>query len=725
MTGRSRKVFDLTTKQKIMMGIFTPVILLAVISATALLALRTVGNTTHWVVHTQEVIAAAENVLVSAVDMETGLRGYLLTGKEPFLEPYDIGSREAFKSIEVLQVKVSDNPKQVQRLEEIARKLRQWVSVAAKPLIVLRRQTDASGSLQELSSAVGEAKGKSRFDELRQLVQDFQDEEQGLMDIRQAENETWVRNSKIIVGFMAAFALVLAWYLGRIATRESIQRTAALDSANTSVMIADTDYDIIYTNDSMAATFSAAETDIRKSYPGFSANQLIGSNMDDFHADQNHQRVLMDNLRSPHKKVFHIGDRIFSLVASPIIDGKTRLGTVVEWEDCTEKVSIEEVLSSIIESVAAGKLDMRLDQKIDDEFLHSLSESMNQLTDTIRSVMDDVATAAQSLANGELSGETNIVYDGVFGEITTNINVAIERLRATVLTITKSAMEVGNACREMHAGSQDLSHRTEQQAANIEETAASMEEVATTVMQNAQNAEDANRIAAKAREAANAGGEVVGGAVDAIVKIEESSQKISDILGVIDEIAFQTNLLALNAAVEAARAGDAGKGFAVVASEVGKLALRSSDSAKEIKNLIASSEIEVRNGVKLVRDAGDSLAEIVEAVRDAAEIIGEISTASREQANSVQEVNAAITRMDEMTQQNSALVEQYTASTRALEDQSHFLMESVSFFSLEDEAAGERPSSMGARPKPTWRDKGTKKADPNSDFESEEGWEEF
>jgi methyl-accepting chemotaxis protein len=262
-------------------------------------------------------------------------------------------------------------------------------------------------------------------------------------------------------------------------------------------------------------------------------------------------------------------------------------------------------------------------------------------------------------------------------------------------TVTQATHEVTNASKEISAGSIDLSQRTEHQAASIEETSASMAQVASTVAQNARNADDASKLARNTRQLAEGGRSVVDGAVKAMGAIEDSSQKISDILGVIDEIAFQTNLLALNAAVEAARAGDAGRGFAVVATEVGKLARRSSDSAKDIKDLIATSENQVRQGVKLVDETGMALSEIVSSVGEVTDLISEIAVASKQQADSIQEVNTAITHMDEMTQQNSALVEESAAATRALEDQAVFLNQSVSGLDR-----GERQRERGAPPGP-------------------------
>ena len=217
-----------------------------------------------------------------------------------------------------------------------------------------------------------------------------------------------------------------------------------------------------------------------------------------------------------------------------------------------------------------------------------------------------------ALAEGNLSQRITAEYQGDFAELKNNANTAAERIGQIVGQIKQSAREVSDASAEISSSTTDLSQRTEEQAASLEETSASMEEIAATVKKNAENAQQANQSTAKARDVAGRGGEVVAKAVSAMAEIEASSGKISDIIGVIDEIARQTNLLALNAAVEAARAGDAGRGFAVVASEVRTLAQRSSQAAKDIKDLITNSNGQVRSGVELVNKAGTALGEIVE-----------------------------------------------------------------------------------------------------------------
>ncbi len=248
----------------------------------------------------------------------------------------------------------------------------------------------------------------------------------------------------------------------------------------------------------------------------------------------------------------------------------------------------------------------------------------------------------------------------------------------------------------MSLGSSDLADRTEQQASSLEETAASMEELGATVRSNADNAQRANVMAADARTAAESGGGVAGSAIDAMRRIEESSRKITDIIGVIDEIAFQTNLLALNAAVEAARAGDAGRGFAVVAQEVRQLAQRSAQASKEIKGLIMDSDAQVKDGVDLVKKAGGALDGIVSGVHQVATLIAEMASASAEQATALDEINSTVASMDEMTQRNAALVEETTAAAQAMSGQAGDLKGLIGFFKMEQTAYAAQPVRAAA-----------------------------
>ena len=291
--------------------------------------------------------------------------------------------------------------------------------------------------------------------------------------------------------------------------------------------------------------------------------------------------------------------------------------------------------------------------------------------------------ALQQLANGDLRVSLETDFPSDMETLRQAFNQSLQRLSGLVTQIRNATNEVASAAKEIASGTGDLSERTEQAASNLEETAASTEQMSGTVKQNAENAKNANQLADASNRTASRGGDVVERAVTAMGGIEASAGKITDIIGVIDEIAFQTNLLALNASVEAARAGEAGKGFAVVAQEVRQLAQRSAQAASDIKTLIQDSNGQVKEGVKLVNEAGEALSEILGSIGKVAGIVREISNASEEQALGVQEINTSVATMDEMTQQNSALVEESTAAARALSDQAGQLNELMAFFKLE------------------------------------------
>jgi methyl-accepting chemotaxis protein len=288
-------------------------------------------------------------------------------------------------------------------------------------------------------------------------------------------------------------------------------------------------------------------------------------------------------------------------------------------------------------------------------------------------------------------------FHGVFAQMRDDADATVSQLTGIVSRIQVASGSINLAAGEIAAGNGDLSRRTEQQAANLEETAASMEELTSTVRQNAEHARQANQLAIGAASVASQGGAVVAQVVDTMGDIQKSSKRIAEIISVIDGIAFQTNILALNAAVEAARAGEQGRGFAVVASEVRSLAQRSANAAKEIKGLIDDSVGRVADGSALVHQAGTTMGEIVVSVQRVTDIMAEISAASQEQSSGIEQVNQTITQMDETTQQNAALVEEATASARALEEQAGELRDAVALFRLARQPAQDPASELVRR----------------------------
>lgn len=521
----------------------------------------------------------------------------------------------------------------------------------------------------------------------------------------------------------------------------SFRIKTSLDCVNSNVMLADEKNNIIYMNPAVSNLMRTVEADLRKDLPNFNASKLIGGSIDDFHKKPEHQRNMLASLRDTYRTNIKVGGRTFALIANPVFnEKKERLGTVVEWRDLTLELAIEDEVNNVVEAAVKGDFTQSLSLEGKQGFMLNLSKGINQICGISDKGLKEVERVLSLLSEGSLMEQMDGEYYGAFAKIQDALNNTISRLKGMVMQIKQSATSVNEASSEISTGSADLSQRTEEQASSLEETAASMEQITGTVKQNAENAKNANNLATGARSIAERGGSVVSETVSAMQNIEKSSQKIADIIGVIDEIAFQTNLLALNAAVEASRAGDAGKGFAVVASEVRSLAGRSASASKEIKTLILESGQQVKTGSELVSEAGKTLQEIVNSVKQVADIITEITAASVEQSTGIEEVNSAIAQMDEVTQQNAALVEENTAASQSLVKQAENLDALMRFFTV-DEAANdsspEQPQRMIAQaPKPKAIAKPVNKKLMNGAAikakangtklpEYHEGWEEF
>ena len=467
----------------------------------------------------------------------------------------------------------------------------------------------------------------------------------------------------------------------RMIAAENERIRIALDNVSSNVMLADAARNIIYMNKNAAKLFTEAQADIRRDLPNFNAAKLIGTNIDGFHKNPSHQIGLLDNLKTEYVSQLEIGGRTMRIIANPVIDSEgQRLGTAVEWADRTIEVQVEKEIDTLVEAANHGNLTQRLQINGKSGFFLQLSEGFNGLLDQLTAVFDDIADVMGKMAEGDLTHKIDANYQGTFEEVKNNINRTIENVEQTVTRLRSISDSVGTAAEEILDGNNNLSSRTEQQAANLEETAASMEELTSTVKNNSDNAQQANSVASTARSAAETGGQVVEQAIDAMREINDSSSKIAEIIGVIDEIAFQTNLLALNASVEAARAGEQGRGFAVVASEVRNLASRSAEAAKEIKELIKDSVTKVQTGSELVDQTGHSLQQIVNDVKKVGDIIAEIAAASSEQTAGIEQINQAVTSLDEMTQQNAALAEETSAASATMSDSARNMQEVMSFF---------------------------------------------
>jgi methyl-accepting chemotaxis protein len=351
-----------------------------------------------------------------------------------------------------------------------------------------------------------------------------------------------------------------------------------------------------------------------------------------------------------------------------------------------KSADLQSTISTVVAAAVAGDFSRRIDKDYENPDLNRFAQSVNELVSSVDKGVEEIRGVVAALAEADLTQTMQGEFRGAFGELKTNVNATMEILASTIESIRTSGQTINSNTRELGSAANDLSRRTEQQAASLEEAAAALDEITVTVRSTSERAREAKAMVVETQQSAGRSGTIVRSAVDAMNRIEQSSAKISQILSVIDEIAFQTNLLALNAGVEAARAGEAGRGFAVVAQEVRELAQRSASAAKEIKSLINNSETEVASGVDLVRSTGEALVEIETLVNRVTSHINTISKATEEQSAALQEINSSVNRMDQMTQQNAAMVEETTAASMSLSEQGRQLDELLQRFKLNNTA---------------------------------------
>lgn len=468
------------------------------------------------------------------------------------------------------------------------------------------------------------------------------------------------------------------------ANEEEVGRLAsAVAGMTTNLMMADKNGIIRYLNPSLANLLRSRESELQKVLPGFDSRNLVGKSIDVFHKNPAHQQAIIANPdRLPFSSNIKVGTLEFNLTCIAMRDANGNyMGPALQWVDITEQQDGQRQVESLIQKAIAGQLQERIDTSVYSGFMKALGDGINSLLDTLVEPLDQCIQVMSKVANGDLKTQMIDTHQGEFGRLANAVNTSILNIRNMVDKITVSSARVATASTEIADGNNDLSQRVEAQASNLEETAASMEQMTATVRQNADNARGANDLSDDAVKKARKGGDVVGHAVAAMAEINAASKKISDIIGVIDEIAFQTNLLALNAAVEAARAGEQGRGFAVVAGEVRNLAQRSAAAAKEIKGLIKDSVEKVDEGSRLVDESGATLNEIVAAVEKVTGLISQIAQSSIEQSTGIDEINRAVAAMDEMTQQNASLVEETSAASQSLKAEGKELLNLMSFFS--------------------------------------------
>ena len=470
--------------------------------------------------------------------------------------------------------------------------------------------------------------------------------------------------------------------------RKDAAKSASLQSmvenVETNLMICDRDRVITYANPSVVSLLSGYEKKLQALIPGFSVKTMVGTCIDDFHTNPAHQASLLsDPGNFPYKTELVLEGMEFGLNAMALRDDSGEfVGVAVEWIDNNDRARYRDQVTSVIEAAKSGDLTKRGDVASMSDVFKPMLQGINDIIDAIVEPINELQGKLERVAEGDLTAYIEGVYEGDYDKLKMSLNGTLDNLNDIMNQVKESAGQMAQGSGQVSDSSQSISQGATEQAASLEEITASMNEMSSQTTQNAENANQANQLAQSAQTGAEKGNQMMNNMLGAMSDIDDSAQKISKIIKVIDEIAFQTNLLALNAAVEAARAGVHGKGFAVVAEEVRNLAARSANAAKETTELIEGSIKNVNAGTEVANNTSESLKEIVDGISKVTDLVGEIAAASNEQAQGINQVNQGLVQLDQVTQQNTANAEESAAAALELSEQANQLTEILGQFKV-------------------------------------------
>lgn len=649
---------NIKTRPKLLLGFSIPIALMIGIASIVYLNVERLLNNSHWVEHTYEVIGRAEHLSKLLVDMETGQRGFLIAGKEEFLEPYNSGLQKWEAKIAELKQIVSDNPTQVARLETIDQTKLDWISNAGQREIDERAKVALGEDAQKTFKAIqARTVGKEIFDGMRGTLNSL-------------EEKFTKAGSSYGQNLITKATLDLV-------NMETGQRGFLLTGQEPSLEPYVNGYKSLTTNLTVLSAL---------------ADQTQGMSASEITQFKNQINEWREKAAEPEISARRVVNN-YPVTMDDIVE-LIEAGTGKQYMDglrvsLNEFVSTEQALmeSRKSESVAAAR-DTIVVTLSGTAIAIALSLAFALLVSKqLVSSIHETLLGLKQIARGDLTFRFASMNQDEIGEMMGEINNTNQKLEDMISAVQDVSENVASASAQIASANTDLAQRTQEQVGNIEETSVSMEMMASTVNTNANSSKQVFELSSESSSKAALGNSVVTDTIKAMKGISDSSNQIAEIINVIDEIAFQTNLLALNAAVEAARAGEQGRGFAVVASEVRILAQRSAGAAKEIKDLIQDSLVKVNNGSQLVDKTGNTFEDILNGIKTVTTISSDVSNSSQEQKSGINQVNASMSEIDKMTQENSVLVEEMDHACQSLKSQSDDLREMVSQFKVTNSAS--------------------------------------
>ncbi len=687
-------VDKLMIRTKIFLSVGIVLAMMLVVSVVIFFSVNSLQNTSKWVEHTHKVIANGNQLVAEMVNMETGMRGFLAAGKDEFLEPYDYG-QENFKNLmAATQQLVSDNPPQVARLKAIEEQAGQWLAMAAEPQIELRRQINRGfATVQSFKEIQSRILGKEIFDNLRAALNGVN--EKFRSEGKQAGQQLIQKITLDLVNMetgQRGFLLtgkqesLEPFNSGREAFSSDLNslRTYIRKFSDTSVTPADVDSIAGLANDWLEKAANP-EIDARNE-----VNQ-IPATLDDLVAvlSKAEGKKYMDQIRADIAEFINIERELMvtrqqaaansSFVSKAVVIVGTLIAFVIgviAVMIISRKISEPLAqLVEILELMAKGVVDRTVDIKTGDE-IADLGRSFNQMVANLKSQVELTGT----IANGDLSKDVTLASENdllglALQKMTQNLNQTIIDLQTTTNQVTAGA-------EQLQASAQSLASGTAEQAASLEQVNSSMAEVESQTKNSNENAKQAQQLSTQSIETVNRGNSQMETMLNSMQEISDTSNKVSKVIKVIDEIAFQTNLLALNAAVEAARAGKYGKGFAVVAEEVRNLAGRSAAAAKDTTELIETSLNEVENGVKNAENTAVVLRDISENVNKVNDLVEEISAGANQQTIRIGEINTSLVQVNDVVQQNSSISEETASASDELSSQANEIRNAMNQFKV-------------------------------------------